>query len=80
MREALPDDFAEKTQLIKANTTFPIIAGFGIAQRNDAKQVLQYVDGVVVGSLFVKALAEGATMTELTTLALKINPLISEED
>ncbi len=75
MRANLPNDFAEQIKLIKSTVHLPVVTGFGISQRDTAKQVLKYADGVVVGSLFVKALEDGATPTELTQLALSINPL-----
>lgn len=34
--------------------SYDIVAGFGIASREVAIQVLQYADGVVVGSLSLK--------------------------
>jgi tryptophan synthase alpha chain len=76
IKTSLPDDFADKAALIKSHTTLPVIAGFGIANRADAEQVLQYVDGVVIGSLFVKALEDGVSMDELSKLAANLKPLI----
>lgn len=76
IRNDLPEDFCENIKMIKANTHLPIITGFGISTREAAKQVLQYAEGVVVGSLFVKALEEGMETAELTKLATRINPLI----
>jgi tryptophan synthase alpha chain len=75
LRDSLPEDFAEKMQIIKSIVDLPVVAGFGISQRPMAEQVLQYADGVVVGSLFVKALAEGAKLSELTQLARNVNPI-----
>jgi len=52
-----------------------VIIGFGISSYQAAEKVLQYADGVVVGSLFVKAIEDGASSAELTQLARRINPL-----
>ena len=52
----------------------PIVAGFGITARQTAAMVLQQADGFVVGSVFVKAISEGATPDELATLATTIDP------
>ncbi len=71
----LPDDFIEKMQVIKKNVTLPVITGFGISTLETAKTVLQQADGFVVGSLFVKALEDGMTTSELKNLASRINPL-----
>lgn len=75
MRSSLPDDFAERMQLIKSTAALPVVTGFGISTRNIAKEVLHYADGVVVGSLFVKALEDGMKPSALTRLAISINPL-----
>lgn len=76
IRSNLPEDFVEKIHMIKANTQLPVVVGFGISERTTAKQVLQHADGVVVGSLFVKAVEDGMTPNELTSLARNINPLV----
>lgn len=76
MRSQLPDDFAEKMQILRTHAKLPIIVGFGIASREASSQVLQYADGVVVGSLFVKALEDGMTLADLQRLAKQINPLV----
>ena len=75
IRAHLPEDFAQKMQILQAHATLPVIAGFGIASREAASQVLQYADGVVVGSLFVQALEDGMTPGDLQRLARQINPL-----
>lgn len=75
IRTALPEDFADKLQQLRMHATLPIVAGFGIASREAASQVLEYADGVVVGSLFVKAVEEGLTPVDLQRLAKQINPL-----
>jgi tryptophan synthase alpha chain len=38
---------------IKSSTTLPIVAGFGIKNRNDVEQISAFTDGVVVGSSIV---------------------------
>lgn len=75
IRSSLPDDFIEKMQTIKSQVRLPVVTGFGIADRDAAKKVLRYADGVVVGSLFVKALEDNISLEELTRLAQSINPL-----
>ena len=74
MRAELPADFNEKMAFIRANTHLPVITGFGISTRETAKKVLEQADGVVIGSLFVKALEEGMPPEELTQLVLSLNP------
>jgi tryptophan synthase alpha chain len=74
VKSALPDDFVQKMQQIKSYAKLPILAGFGISQRDTAQAVLEHADGVVVGSLFVKTYAEGASMEALKELAKTIRP------
>jgi tryptophan synthase alpha chain len=76
MRSMLPDNFAERMKLIKSTVNLPVVTGFGISTQDAAKEVLQHADGVVVGSLFVKALEDGLNPSELMHLALSINPLM----
>lgn len=78
MRTQLPDDFVDKLHILRTHANLPIVVGFGIASRIAASQVLQYADGVVVGSLFVKALEDGISLNDLQRLAMQINPLVGE--
>lgn len=75
LRQILPNDFVENMQQIKSAVHLPVIAGFGISNSMMAEQVLQYADGVVIGSLFVKAIEDGCLPSELTHLAREICPL-----
>lgn len=74
MRNALPDDFQQKMEAIKRVVSLPVVVGFGISNQEMADGVLAHADGVVIGSLFVKALAESGSPLMLTTLALNICP------
>jgi tryptophan synthase alpha chain len=69
VRAGLPDDFVDNMKKIKSLVSLPVVTGFGISNRESVQQVLEYADGFVVGSLFVKALEDGATPDELTALA-----------
>jgi tryptophan synthase alpha chain len=72
VRNALPHDLQQKISCIKSMINLPIVAGFGISTRKMAQSVLEHADGVVVGSLFVKALEDGMQPADLTTLAQDI--------
>ncbi len=74
VRSSLPHDFAETMQRIQSNVHLPVVTGFGISTHEAASEVLRYANGVVVGSLFVKALEDGMSPDELTQLARNINP------
>lgn len=75
----LPEDFAEKIQFIKSIVSLPVVVGFGISNQTQVTTVLNYADGVVVGSLFVQALEEGKLST-LTTLAQSLKPSLAYSD
>ncbi len=75
MRNQLPADFSNKIAVIKKQVDLPVVAGIGISDADTAKKVIQHADGVVVGSLFVEAVAKGMSANELTQLAARINPL-----
>jgi tryptophan synthase alpha chain len=75
IRTHLPEDFIEKITVIKTIVHVPVVVGFGISERQQAEQILQYADGVVVGSLFVKALEDGLSLAELKSLVKLIYPL-----
>jgi tryptophan synthase alpha chain len=74
MRSSLPEDYIDKINRLKAITPQPIVTGFGISNKEMALEALKHADGFVVGSTFVKAISEGATPSELTKLAKKIDP------
>ena len=69
VKAGLPEGFAEKIQEIKTVAHLPIAVGFGISQAEMVQQILQEADAFVVGSLFVKALADGYSYAQLTELA-----------
>ncbi len=76
VRNALPEDFPHKMESIKAIIDLPVVVGFGISNQEMAKNVLIHADGVVVGSLFVKALEEDRSPEALSILAREICPPI----
>lgn len=69
VRNGLPDGFQEKMAAIKAHVTLPIVVGFGISNQEMAREAYRVADGVVVGSLFVKAIEDGLAASSLTEMA-----------
>ncbi len=55
-RESLPPDLADFVARVRAVTEKPLAVGFGIATPEQAAQVAQIADGVIVGSALVKAI------------------------
>jgi len=54
-RDSLPPDLADFVARVRAVTDKPLAVGFGIATPEQAAQVAQIADGVIVGSALVKA-------------------------
>lgn len=74
IKNSLPNDFEKNMRQIKQVTQTPVVAGFGISNKQTAATVLSHADGFVVGSLFVKAIEEGASPNDLTKLAIQLDP------
>ena len=65
-RTELPADLTARLDAIRAATTLPIAAGFGISTRAQADLISRHADGFVVGSALVKRLgAEGTLAGDL---------------
>ena len=52
------DDLKNSINAIKTSTKLPIVAGFGIKNRNDVEQISTFTDGVVVGSSIVNIIKD----------------------
>lgn len=74
IRDAMPEDMADKLREIKSHVHYPVVVGFGISNKEMAADVLRHADGFVVGSLFVKALEDGMSLSELTVMAKNLLP------
>jgi tryptophan synthase alpha chain len=74
MRNQLPGDFQEQLTRIKSSTDIPVAAGFGIGDKSTAKDILKHADGFIVGSAFVKAIAQKVSFSDLRSLVRSIDP------
>lgn len=74
VRNALPQDFESQLKRIRQTTQRPVVAGFGIANRESARQALAHADGFVVGSAFVRLMEDRCDPQALTKLAQEIDP------
>jgi tryptophan synthase alpha chain len=52
------EDLKKSINTIKSSTKLPIVAGFGIKNRNDVEQISSFTDGVVVGSSIVNIIKD----------------------
>jgi tryptophan synthase alpha chain len=57
VRSGLDDRIAQLVHDIKKETTVPVAVGFGISTPQQASSVVQYADGVIVGSALVNMIA-----------------------
>jgi len=58
-RRALPPELGETVHRVKAATGVPVAVGFGISSGDQAREVAEIADGVIVGSRLVRAAGEG---------------------
>ena len=58
-RDELPPELASTVQRVRAAAAVPVAVGFGIARVEQARQVAELADGVIVGSRLVRAAGEG---------------------
>lgn len=59
-RTELPPGLIERVQWLRTKTDVPILVGFGISGPEQARQVAEVADGVIVGSALVRLLSAAA--------------------
>ncbi len=71
-REKLPiEDIRKRIDIYRSCCSKPVVVGFGVSSGEHVKQLSQFCDGVVVGSLLVKLTGEG----KFEELASKVKEL-----
>ncbi len=65
MQTAVSDTIGERTALIRKHSNLPIAVGFGVSNPEQARQVAECADGVVVGSAIVNQIAEHGRAPEM---------------
>jgi len=58
-REKFSEKMWKKLKDIRKMTDIPVAAGFGISGKAQVKEIKRYVDGVIIGSFFVKRVIDG---------------------
>lgn len=71
-RTGLPEDLPTQITNIRGVTNLPIAVGFGVANSNMVKEILNIADGCVVGSYLVKKLEDEITPSELAMIAKEL--------
>ena len=60
-KSANMDELKKSISEIRKYTSLPIVAGFGIKNKNHVKEICKVADGAVVGSSIVKIIEENVT-------------------
>ena len=68
-RATLSESLGELIRQVRQVTTLPLAAGFGISTPQQAAEVAQMADGVVVGSALVRLIEEGADVSSVEGFA-----------
>ncbi len=68
-RTGLANDVAEHIQKIYEAVDLPVVAGFGISTGDQARKIAHLTDGIVVGSVFVKAAGENRLAGKVKEIA-----------
>ena len=63
-RTAVSSSAQELVGRLREITDLPIAVGLGVSTPEQAREVAQYADGVIVGSAFIRLLQESATLAE----------------
>jgi tryptophan synthase alpha chain len=69
VRDLHPEEIAEHLAILKENSPIPVAAGFGITDGQAARRLSKVADGVIVGSAFIKILAEAESFSQGFCLA-----------
>ena len=68
------NELERSIKFIKSHSNLPIIAGFGIKDSNDVKEICNITDGAVVGSSIVKIIEKN--ISDNDKMIIKINDFI----
>jgi tryptophan synthase alpha chain len=76
-QSSIASSLGQRVNEIRRHTKLPIAVGFGISTAEQAREVAQLADGVVVGSAIVQRIAELATNPDLSArIGEFVTPLV----
>ena len=58
-RNSMPPDLVQKLKEVKKATEKPVLVGFGVSHKSQARAISRVADGIIVGSAIVKQLGSG---------------------
>ena len=67
MQQSVSDTIAQMTGKIRAHSALPVAVGFGISSPEQARQVAQHADAIVVGSAVVNRIAQVGSSSDLVS-------------
>lgn len=59
------DNVEREIRRIRTHSDLPLVVGFGISTPEQARELASLADGIVIGSAFVRLIAENADSPEL---------------
>lgn len=71
-RTSVSGSAAGLVERVRKVTTLPVCVGLGVSTAQQAAEVAQYADGVIVGSAFVKAILEAETPAQGAAAVAKL--------
>ena len=71
-RESLPANLEEFVARVRKIAAQPLCVGFGISNPDQAKQVAQIADGVIVGSRIIQLMEGDESMAQVTELTREL--------
>ncbi|MBT3363259.1 MAG: tryptophan synthase subunit alpha [Chloroflexi bacterium] len=71
-RAALPQELSSFVSRVKQVTDKPLCVGFGISTPQQAKQVAEISDGVIIGSRIIQLLESGVSLDSLRNFATEL--------
>ncbi len=71
-RNAVSGDARSLVARIRATSTLPVAVGLGVSTEEQAREVADYADGVIVGSAFIREVQESATIEEACARVKKL--------
>jgi tryptophan synthase alpha chain len=78
MQKKVPETIGEMTAKIRAHTSLPVAVGFGISTPEQARQVAENADAVVVGSAIVNQIAQHGRDTDLPARVARFAGALSQ--
>ena len=76
-RTAISNSAKELVSRVRKVTHLPVAVGLGVSTPEQAREVAQYADGVIIGSALIKLLLDTDLATGLTALSELAKSLVS---